>query len=77
MIVTNKTKTKLEKVLYSRSRTESKRQTMSMIRMLNSYQKRKNETLKRINTMPVNNVLPIVPITAIIINYNNNNNKRV
>ena len=27
----------------------------SMIRMLNSYQKRKNDTLKKIATMPVNN----------------------
>merc|ERR1712074_74924 len=30
----------------------------TMIRMLNSCQKRKNEILKRINTMPVKNVLP-------------------
>ena len=29
----------------------------SMIRMLNSYQKKKIETLKKIDIMPVNNVL--------------------
>ena len=44
----------------------------SMIRLLNDCQKKKEETFKKLNAMPVNHVCCSLHITAIIINYNNN-----
>ena len=45
-----------------------------MIRMLNSYRKKKFEILKKIDIMPVNNVLSS-PYHCDNKNYNNNYNK--